>query len=54
MKLDSSKTLKPVPQTNWKADFIDQLLVFEEKRKLEKPEKTHRSREENQPQTYVR
>ena len=39
MKLDSSKTIKPVPQTNWKADFPDQMVVFEEKRKLEKREK---------------
>lgn len=28
IKLDSSKTLKSVPQTNWKADFPDQMLVF--------------------------
>ena len=49
MKLDSSKTLKSVPQTNWIADFPDQMLVFEEKRKLEKPGK--KRREENQPQT---
>ena len=40
MKLDSSKTIKPVPQTNWKADFPGQMVVFEEKRKLEKREKT--------------
>ena len=51
MKLDSSKTIKPVPQTNWKADFPDQMLVFEEKRKLEKPGKNPRNTEENQPQT---
>ena len=51
MKLDSSKTIKPVSQTNWKADFPDQMVVFEEKRKLKKREKNPRSREENQPQT---
>lgn len=28
-----------MPQANWKAEFPDQMLVFEEKRKLEKPDK---------------
>ena len=39
MTVECSKTLKPMPQANWKAEFPDQMLVFEEKRKLEKPDK---------------
>ena len=40
MKLDSSKTIKPVSQTNWKADFPDQMVVLRRRENWKNEKKT--------------